>query len=90
MARTSSRNGNAFAFTHYYANVDAAIVRLERGEVRVGDTIHIRGHTTDFYQRIDHIELDHQKVESGRAGQVVGIQVSQRVREGDEVIRASR
>ena len=76
--------------THYYAHVDAAIIRLERGEVRVGDTIHIRGHTTDFYQRVEHIELDHQMVESGKAGPVVGIQVSQRVREGDEVIRASR
>jgi putative protease len=76
--------------THYYGHVDAAIIRLESGEVRVGDTVHIRGHTTDFYQRVEHIELDHQMVESAKAGQTVGIQVSQRVREGDEVIRVSR
>jgi putative protease len=76
--------------THYYGHVDAAIIQIESGEVRVGDTIHIRGHTTDFYQRIEHIELDHQTVEAARAGQTVGIQVSQRVREGDAVIRVSR
>ena len=58
--------------------------------LRRGDTIHVRGHTTDFYQQVEHIELDHHMVESARAGQIVGIQVSQRVREGDEVIRVSR
>jgi putative protease len=76
--------------THYFAHVNAAIVAVQTGDVRVGDTLHFRGHTTDFYQRIDRIELDHRSVPLATAGQEVGVQVSQRVREGDEVIRVSR
>lgn len=74
--------------THYYEHAGACVVSLE-GALRVGDTIHIRGHTTDFYQRVDRIERDHVAVESGSAGEEVGVQVSQRVREGDEVFRLS-
>jgi putative protease len=51
----------------------------------VGDTIHIRGHTTDYYQRVDRIEVDHQSVQTAGAGRAVGVHVSQRVREGDAV-----
>lgn len=71
--------------THYYPHVDAAVVAIERGELRVGDTIHVQGHTTDYYQRVDRLELDHQQVQSARAGQSVGVHVFQRVREGDAV-----
>jgi putative protease len=73
--------------THYYPHVDACAVAIESGELRVGDTIHIRGHTTDFYQRVDRIEMEHEGVEVATPGQVVGLHVTQRVREGDEVSR---
>jgi putative protease len=75
--------------THYYPHVNAGIIQLEAGELKVGDTIHIRGHTTDYYQRVDHLELDHRQVETARAGQVVGVHVSQRVREGDAVLKVT-
>ena len=58
---------------------------MERGELNVGDTIRIRGHTTDYSQRIDRMELDRVEVTSARAGQSVGVHVVQRVREGDVV-----
>ncbi|MGH0038035.1 MAG: translation elongation factor-like protein [Myxococcota bacterium] len=72
---------------HYYGEPGAAIVSLDTGTIAVGDTLHFRGHTTDFYQRIDRIELDHQSVESANAGQKAGVHVSQRVREHDEVFK---
>ena len=73
--------------THYYPHVDACVVAIETGDLRVGDTIHIRGHTTDFYQRIDRIEVEHKAVATAYAGQAVGVHVSQRVREHDAVYR---
>jgi putative protease len=79
--------GRLGVVTHYYPHVDAGAVLIERGELRVGDTIHIHGHTTDYYQRIDRIEIEHAAVEVARAGQEVGIHVSQRVREGDSVMK---
>ena len=65
--------------------MDAGVVALEADELRVGDTVHFRGHTTDYYQRVDRIEIDHQPVDVARVGQVVGVHVAQRVREGDGV-----
>jgi putative protease len=71
--------------THFYPHVEAGIVAIESGELRVGDTVHFRGHTTDYYQRVDRIEVDHRPVEVAHAGETVGVHVSQRVREGDTV-----
>ncbi len=68
---------------HYYAQARGAIVQLERGEVHVGDAVHIRGHTTDFYDRIEELKIDDRPVEIARCGQTVGIRVSRTVREND-------
>jgi len=38
--------------THYYSHLSVAVVQLESGSLRVGDTIHISGHTSDFRQRV--------------------------------------
>jgi putative protease len=65
-------------------------VLIEHGQLRIGDTVHVRGHTTDFYQRVDRIELEHAQVEVARAGDHIGLQVSQRVREGDVVFRLAK
>ena len=75
--------------THYYGHANAAIIAIENGELRRGDTIHVRGHTTDFYQRVERIECEHLEVESAWVGQQVGVEISQRVREGDDVVRVS-
>jgi putative protease len=75
--------------THYFAHANAGVIAIEQGALRVGDTVHFRGHTTDFYQRVERLELDHQPVEHAGAGQEVGIQVTQRVREHDAVYRVS-
>jgi translation elongation factor EF-1alpha len=75
--------------THYYGRPHAAVVRIEASELRSGDTIHVRGHTTDFYQRITHLERDHVPVERAEPGDEIAVQVSQRVREGDLVFRLS-
>ena len=73
--------------THYYEHAGACVVALDSGELRLGDTIHVRGHTTDFYQRIDRLERDHVAIDVARTGEEVGVQVSQRVRDHDVVYR---
>jgi hypothetical protein len=46
--------------THYYSHLSVATLRLEPGTtLRVGDVIHIRGHTTDFSQRVESLEVNH-------------------------------
>ncbi len=72
--------------THYYSRVDAAVVAVGPGVLRTGDTVHFRGHTTDFYQRLDRLEVDPQPVQVATPGQIVGVHVTQRVREGDTLM----
>jgi putative protease len=76
--------------THHFGQVGVGVIAVENQEIRLGDTLHFRGHTTDFFQRVERMELDHQPVEHIGSGQQVAIQVSQRVREGDLVYRVSR
>ncbi|HYU19357.1 MAG TPA: translation elongation factor-like protein [Chloroflexota bacterium] len=57
------------------------------GELRVGDTILIKGHTTDLQVRVDSMQVDRQEVQVGQPGQSVGVKVPERVRRGDRVYR---
>jgi hypothetical protein len=53
----------------------------------VGDEIHIRGHTSDFLERVTSMEVEHRKVQHAGAGDEVAIQVVARVREHDQVFK---
>ena len=75
--------------THYFSRIGVAAIDIKQGELRVGDTIHIKGHTTDFYQKIDSMQIEHQPVEKAGPGQSVGIKVSEQVRENDIVYKVS-
>ena len=71
--------------THYYNHLHVASVEITDGELHVGDKIHIEGHTSDFTQKIDSMELDHEKVEVAKPGDIVGIATDQHAREHDNV-----
>lgn len=75
--------------SHYYAQADAALIRLDAGEIRVGDTIHIRGHTTDFFERVEELRVDDQNVDRAKSGQTVGIRLTRAARENDGVFLLS-
>lgn len=74
--------------THYFSHLSVAIVQLETGNLRVGDVIHIKGHTSDFTQRIESMEVDHVHVTEARAGQIFGLRVAGHAREHDVVYKA--
>lgn len=71
--------------THYFSNISVAVVKLEAGRLRVGDTIHVRGHTTDFAQRIDSLQVDHAPVQEVGPRDDFGLKVRDHAREGDVV-----
>jgi hypothetical protein len=70
---------------HYYAQSQAALIKIETGEIEVGDAVHIHGHTTDFYERIEELRIDDQPVQRAKSGQTVGIKLSRTVRENDGI-----
>ncbi|MFC2173190.1 EF-Tu/IF-2/RF-3 family GTPase [Acidobacteriota bacterium] len=72
--------------SHYFNKVNVAAIEIAEGEVSVGDTIRIVGHTTDFTQTIDSMQIDRAPVERAVAGQAIGIRVDDAARVGDKVM----
>ena len=72
--------------THYFGHIGVAAVQLT-GPLAVGDQIHVKGHTTDFRQAIDSLEIEHQKVIKAGPGDEVAFRVTDKTRTGDQVFR---
>lgn len=70
----------------YFAKISVIAVKLE-GELKVGDKIHIKGHTTDFIQIVDSMQIEHQNVSFAKKGDNVGIKAEQKARKGDVVYK---
>jgi len=75
--------------THYYGHLSVAAIRLESGSLRVGDTIRILGHTSDFRQRVDSMQIEHQPVTEAGRRQEIGLKVTEHVRENDDVYKVT-
>lgn len=65
--------------THFYGRISVAIIALT-DTIRVGDTVHFLGHSTDFQQEVGSLQIEHAPVEAAGAGQEVAMKVDQRVR----------
>ena len=71
----------------FFAKPSVAAVKITAGELLVGDTVKFTGHTTDFEDKINSMEVDNKQIEKATAGDYIGIKVSDRVRPGDEMLR---
>jgi len=72
--------------THFFSKIDVAVIEL-KAALSVGDTIVIKGPTTDFEQRVDSMQIEHKNVQRAELGQSIGLKVMQRVRETDVVFK---
>jgi len=75
--------------THYYTHLHVAGVEVTEGELHKGDTIHIKGHTSDFEQKVESMEIDHETVDVARPGDDIGLGVIEHAREHDTVYRVT-
>ncbi|MGH6962505.1 MAG: hypothetical protein ACREE7_18655 [Dongiaceae bacterium] len=73
--------------THYFGHLSVAVVKLESATLRVGDTIHIRGHTTDFSQPVESLQVEHAPVSEVGPNDDFGLKVIEHVREHDVVYK---
>jgi len=72
----------------FFAKIGVAAIDLT-GTLSVGDTIHIKGHTTDFTQTIDSMQVEHQNMQKAGPGDSIGIKVKDRVRDSDIVYKVT-
>ena len=75
--------------THFFSKINVCVVELGKGELNIGDTIHIKGHTTDFYQKVESMQVEHASIESAEKGMEVGLKVEASVRDGDLVLKVT-
>jgi len=72
--------------THFYSHLSVAVVKLNK-DIKVGDEIRVKGHTTDFTQKVESMQIDHKEVEEAKKGQEIGLKLADRVREHDKLFK---
>lgn len=74
----------------FFSKPSVAAVKITNGEIAVGDNIKFSGHTTDFTDVIQSMEVDNKAVTKASAGDFIGIKTSDRVRPGDELFKITQ
>jgi hypothetical protein len=72
--------------THYFPHVRAAVIKL-KSPLGIGESIKIKGHTTDLTQNITSMQIDRVPIEKAKKGDEIGLLVNSRVRQHDSVYR---
>ena len=73
----------------YFGQISVAAIEITTGKLGVGDTIHIKGHTTDINEKIQSLQIEHNAVENAKKGDSIGIKVTEKVRRKDKVYKIS-
>jgi putative protease len=71
----------------FFAKPSVAAIKVTKGTIKRGDTLMYKGHTTEFTEEVKSMELDNQAIEEANVGDLIGIQVKERVRENDLVYK---
>jgi len=87
-AVSEKENANLLGIvTHYFPHVRAAVIKL-KAPLANGESLRIKGHTTDFVQVVTSMQIDRQPISSAKKGDEIGVQVKSRVRQDDKVYKA--
>ena len=75
--------------THYFPKIGVAVVEVTAGTLKVGETIHVKGHTSDFTQAVESLQQEHLSVPEVKKGVSAGMKVKEHVREGDRIFKVT-
>jgi hypothetical protein len=73
--------------THFFGKISVAIIELTDDSLSVGETIHIKGHTSDLTQKVESMQIEHQDIPKTEKGQSFGLKVTANVHEHDDVFK---
>lgn len=74
--------------THYYGHLSVGIIEL-KDTLKIGDKVHIKGHTADFTEDVESMQIEHADVTEAKAGDVIGIKVTEKVHPHDKVYKVT-
>lgn len=72
--------------THYFGHINVVIIQLS-DTLKIGDTIRVKGHTSDFTQKVDSMQIEHVSVTEAKSADAVGIKVEQKSHPKDKVFK---
>jgi translation initiation factor IF-2 len=75
--------------THFFPKINVAVIEVTAGTLKVGETIRIKGHTSDFSQTVESLQQEHLQVPELKPGASAGLKVKEHVREGDKVYKVT-
>ncbi len=73
--------------THYFPHVKAGVILVTDGLIASGDTLQIKGHTTDFKQKVSSMQINNVPIKQAKPGDEIGLLVKSRVRANDLVYK---
>lgn len=74
---------------HYFGKIGVAAIQVTHGSLKVGDTIRVKGQTTDFTQKVESMQVDNKPVAEATVGQNVGVKVAGHARSHDAVYKVT-
>jgi translation elongation factor EF-Tu-like GTPase len=73
--------------THYFDKIGVAVIQVEQGTLKVGDTIRIKGMHDDFEMPVTSMQVNHKAVQEAKKGDDIGMKVTNPVHENDKVFK---
>lgn len=73
--------------SHFFGKISVAIIELTDDSLLVGETIHIKGHTSDLTQKVESMQIEHKDIQKAEKGQSFGVKVTAHVHEHDDVFK---
>ena len=70
--------------SHWFSRLGVAAIDLDE-DLHVGDQVHVIGHTTDTFQPVRSMQIEHHWVDEAHPGDSVAVKMGEHVREHDEV-----
>ena len=75
--------------THFYSRLRVCVIKITRGDIRLGERLEIKGHTTRFIQNVRSLQIENKDVPRASKGKLVGLKIDQKARAGDKVYKLS-
>jgi translation elongation factor EF-1alpha len=73
--------------SNFFNKISVAAVEITDGTVSVGDTLHFKGHSTDFKSEVVSMQIEHEPVTEAKQGDSIGLKVSEKVRKKTKVYK---
>ncbi|MBI2546604.1 hypothetical protein HYV81_05490 [Candidatus Woesearchaeota archaeon] len=73
--------------THFFDKAQVAVIGVQEDSLKLGDSIHVLGNSTNFNQKVASMQIEHKAVEQAEAGQEVAVKVEGKCHRNDTVFK---